>query len=114
VLLIVVSFSEGLIMARKSTRATNRKPALKAKPRPSAAKKSPAKNLSLAAGPPAARLLASPVGEPQPFSTKPSASGNQRGSSTTTGLKGTTQKFDDGSMVSEATENLTRRSNRQF
>jgi hypothetical protein len=94
--------------AKKSSGTTKRKPALKVKSRPSAAKKkSPAMGLSLTAGPPIARLLASPVGSPQPFSTKPSASGNDDGRSTTTGLKGTTQKFDDGSVVTEATEDLT-------
>jgi hypothetical protein len=95
-------------VAKKPTRTTKKKPAQKVKPRPSAArKKSRAAGFSIAAGPPIARLLASPVGDPQPFSTRPSASGNDGGRSTTTGLKGTTQKFDDGSVVTEATEDLT-------
>jgi hypothetical protein len=95
-------------VAKKSGITTNRKPALKAKRGPPVAnKKSPTMGFSLTAGPAAARLLASPVGNPQPFSTKPSASGNAGGRSTTTGLKGTTQKFDDGSVVIEATEDLT-------
>jgi Bacterial SH3 domain len=47
-----------------------------------------------------------PVGEPAPFTTKPSASGNLRGQSSTTGLVGTEQKFDDGSLVIEAIEKL--------
>jgi len=47
-----------------------------------------------------------PVGDPVPFTTKPSSSGNQGGQSTTTGLNGTEQKFDDGSSVIEATEGL--------
>jgi hypothetical protein len=65
------------------------------------------KTASLTAAPPSALLFPSPVGDPQPFSTKPSSSGNQNGSSTTTGLNGTTQKFDDGSVVTEATEKLS-------
>lgn len=60
-----------------------------------------------AAAPPSAIALAAPVGNPQSFKTLPSASGNQNGSSTTTGLNGTLQKFADGSTVIEATENLT-------
>jgi hypothetical protein len=94
-------------VAKKSRGTANKTPALKVKPRPSAARKSPARQLSIAAAAPAARLLASPVGDPQPFSTKPSASGNDRGRSTTTGLTGTTQQFNDGSVVTEATEDLT-------
>jgi hypothetical protein len=61
----------------------------------------------LKAAAPTAIAFATPVGNPQPFKTPPSASGNQNGSSTTTGLNGTLQKFDDGSTVIEATENLT-------
>ena len=49
---------------------------------------------------------AKPVGDPVPFTTKPSDSGNNNGQSSTTGLKGTEQKFDDGSTVIEATEML--------
>ena len=49
---------------------------------------------------------AKPVGDPVPFTTKPSESGNARGKSSTTGLRGAEQKFDDGSSVIEATENL--------
>ena len=107
-------------MTKASSLKTGKKPELKSKPKRSTAtsstatrstaKKSAARNLtiaSLAAGPSAAPLFASPVGSPQPFSTKPSASGNNRGSSTTTGLKGTIQKFDDASVVTEATEDLT-------
>jgi hypothetical protein len=63
----------------------------------------------LKAAAPTAIAFATPVGNPQPFKTPPSASGNQNGSSTTTGLNGTLQKFDDGSTVIEATENLTAR-----
>ena len=97
-------------MAKKSSRKTNKKQTLKSgrsTAKRSAAKKSSAKDLSVAAGPPSALLFAPPVGNPQPFSTRPSASGNERGSSTTTGLNGTTQEFDDGSVVTEGTENLT-------
>jgi hypothetical protein len=50
---------------------------------------------------------AKPVGNPEPFTTKRSASSHKRGHSTTTGLKGTLQKFDDGSTIIEATEALT-------
>ena len=49
-----------------------------------------------------------PSAIPQPFTTKPSASGNQNGSSTTTGLNGTLQKFDDGrAPSSKQPRNLT-------
>jgi hypothetical protein len=47
-----------------------------------------------------------PVGNPKPFSTKPSASSNENGSSKTKGLQGTSQKFSDGSTVIDATEAL--------
>jgi hypothetical protein len=47
-----------------------------------------------------------PAGDPAPFTTKPAASGNTGGQSTTTGLSGTEQKFDDGTSVIEATEKL--------
>jgi hypothetical protein len=47
-----------------------------------------------------------PIGDPLPFSTKPSASGNARGTSSTTGLRGTEQKFNDGSLITRATEQL--------
>lgn len=46
------------------------------------------------------------VGPAAPFRTKAATSGNANGSSTTTGLKGTTQKFDDGTIVTDATEQL--------
>lgn len=60
----------------------------------------------LAVASPSALSLASPVGDPEPFKTSPSSSGNASGTSTTTGLRGTLQKFDDGSVVIEATEDL--------
>src|SRR5262249_60044808 len=50
---------------------------------------------------------AKPVGDPVPFTTKPSASRNAEGrSTTTTGLCGTEQNFDDGTSVIGATEKL--------
>jgi len=49
---------------------------------------------------------ANPTGNPQPFSTKESRSHNNNGHSFTTGLHGTTQKYDDGSVITEATESL--------
>jgi hypothetical protein len=52
-------------------------------------------------------LDASAVGHPEPFSTKPSLSSNERGHSKTKGLQGTLQRFDDGSVVIEATEALS-------
>jgi hypothetical protein len=52
---------------------------------------------------------AKPVGPPEPFHTAPANSHNSAGSSTTTGLRGTTQKFDDGTLVTEAKEELTAR-----
>lgn len=92
--------------ARKKVRKVakgKRTPAKKSRvKRPSAAKKS-AVNIRARA----AVLLASPVGNPVPFSTKPSASGNENGSSTTTGLRGATQAFSDGTVVTEANEQLT-------
>jgi hypothetical protein len=47
-----------------------------------------------------------PVGASVPFETRPSPSGNENGSSVTSGLRGTKQDFDDGSSVIEATEAL--------
>lgn len=56
---------------------------------------------------PGPALGASPVGPPIPFSTRPASSSNgTAGSSTTTGLSGTTQRYDDGTAVTEATESL--------
>jgi len=49
---------------------------------------------------------AQPVGQPQPFETAPSPSGNEHGSSLTSGLKGTKQEFSDGSSIIEASEAL--------
>jgi hypothetical protein len=46
------------------------------------------------------------IGKPMPFSTKSSNSGNENGQSSTTGLSGSEQAFDDGSTVIEATEML--------
>lgn len=51
--------------------------------------------------------MANPIGNPVPFTTKPSSSNGQHGRSKTSGLKGTRQKFDDGSTVSDATEELS-------
>jgi hypothetical protein len=48
-----------------------------------------------------------PVGNPEPFSTDASVSSNERGHSKTKGLKGTRQKFSDGSVMIEATEALS-------
>ncbi len=93
-------------MAKRPGRTAAKKLALKPKPRRSPATV-PAPDVSLPAASPSALLFASPIGDPQPFSTKPSNSSNQRGSSTTKGLKGTSQKFDDGSVVTEANEDLT-------
>jgi len=58
---------------------------------------------AVAAGAPAPQ----PVGSPVPFATDPSSSGNADGHSKTKGLKGTLQKFDDGSTVIEASEALS-------
>src|SRR6266478_5423695 len=52
---------------------------------------------------------AEPTGNPTPFTTKAAHSGNDNGSSDTSGLSGTTQKFDDGTIVTEATEQLKAR-----
>jgi hypothetical protein len=57
-------------------------------------------------GPVVAPPDATPVGNPEPFTTKPSNSGNSNGQSSTTGLSGTKQAFNDGSSVIEATELL--------
>jgi hypothetical protein len=61
--------------------------------------------------PPAHALAAAvnggqPVGAPVPFTTKPSPSGDEYGSSLTSGLRGTKQNYTDGSSVIEATESL--------
>jgi|ERR1051325_3178490 hypothetical protein len=52
-------------------------------------------------------MAPNPVGNPQPFSTPSSASHGNHGHSKTSGLSGTRQKFDDGSTVTEATEQLS-------
>lgn len=88
----------------KNVRATTRK---KLKGQRVASQRAPAIRDRLAAHLASATLLSSPVRPPQPFSTPASASGNDDGHSTTTGLQGTLQKFDDGSVVIEATEMLT-------
>jgi hypothetical protein len=49
---------------------------------------------------------ANPVRNPESFSTEQSTSHNYNGHSTTEGLHGTLQKYDDGSIVIEATEVL--------
>jgi hypothetical protein len=49
---------------------------------------------------------ANPVGSAVPFTTNPAHSGNENGSSETSGLTGTTQAFDDGTVVTDATEQL--------
>lgn len=49
---------------------------------------------------------AKPDGPPEPFHTKPASSHNESGSSTTSGLSGTSQKFNDGTVVTEAVEEL--------
>ena len=49
---------------------------------------------------------AAPVGHPEPFRTQAASSGSAGGSSKTTGLTGTTQAFDDGTLVTDATEQL--------
>jgi hypothetical protein len=59
------------------------------------------------AGGPGPDAAPKPVGDPKPFKTKASASGNHRGNSNTSGLDGTEQQFDDGSTVIEATEELS-------
>ncbi len=48
-----------------------------------------------------------PSGAAEPFTTKPSISGNAGGSSKTKGLNGTKQRFDDATIVIEATEALS-------
>jgi hypothetical protein len=50
---------------------------------------------------------ATPIGNPEPFSTPASLSSNANGSSKTKGLKGTLQRYSDGSVVVEATEALS-------
>jgi hypothetical protein len=52
---------------------------------------------------------ANPVGDTAPFTTSPAHSGNDNGSSETTGLTGTTRQFDDGTIVTDATEQLKAR-----
>jgi hypothetical protein len=54
----------------------------------------------------AAAPAAQPVGPPEPFKTPPSPSGNEYGSSSTSGLSGERQSYDDGSSVIEASEAL--------
>jgi hypothetical protein len=49
---------------------------------------------------------AQPVGHAEPFRTASSDSGNENGSSKTDGLLGTSQAFDDGTIVTHATEHM--------
>ena len=49
---------------------------------------------------------ARPNGNPEPFRTSPANSGNANGTSHTTGLAGTLQAFDDGTIVTDAIETL--------
>jgi len=93
-------------MAKPAKRKAAKKRIAKSTRRKSTPKRSPGQKATLLAAP-AAIALAAPAGNPQPFSTKPSVSGNANGSSSTTGLNGTLQKFDDGSIVIEATESLS-------
>lgn len=93
-------------MVKRAKRKTAKKQIAKSTRKKSAPKRLRAKKAAALAAP-SAIAFAAPIGNPQPFTTKPSASGNENGSSTTTGLNGTLQKFDDGSSVIEATENLT-------
>jgi hypothetical protein len=97
-------------MVKKAKRKAGKKQAVKSSQKKSASRNLRAKRAGIVtAAAPLAIAFASPVGDPQPFKTPASASGNDDGASTTTGLNGTLQKFDDGSTVIEATENLTAR-----
>ncbi len=49
---------------------------------------------------------AQPSGPAEPFRTPAASSNSARGSSKTSGLTGTTQAFDDGTLVTDATEQL--------
>lgn len=62
----------------------------------------------------AAAPSAQPVGPPQKFETQKSSSHNSGGNSTTSGLSGTLQAFDDGSIVIDATEALCASRTGQF
>jgi hypothetical protein len=92
--------------AQRSTAKQATKPR-KPAPRKKTAGAGPVGMTAALAAPRSALLFTSPVGNPQPFSTKPSESGDDNGSSTTSGLKGTSQNLADGSLVIEATEQLT-------
>jgi hypothetical protein len=87
--------------AGKKTRPTGLKPKASNK-RPSPHRRRPSIAL-----PATTSLKPVPVGAPQLFTTPASSSGNQYGKSTTSGLRGTLQKYDDGSVVIEATEQMT-------
>jgi len=49
---------------------------------------------------------AQPVGHGEPFHTKAAKAGNENGNSKTSGLIGTSQAYDDGSIVTDAIEQL--------
>lgn len=49
---------------------------------------------------------ARPVGHAEPFRTRAASAGNDNGNSKTSGLIGTSQAFDDGTIVTEATEQM--------
>jgi hypothetical protein len=49
---------------------------------------------------------AQPVGHGEPFHTKASKAGNENGNSKTSGLIGTSQAYDDGTIVTDALEQL--------
>jgi hypothetical protein len=94
--------------ARKARTASRERRGVKRAPSKRAASKRALKlKRGFAAHLATATVLSSPVGPPQPFSTPPSNSGDTNGTSTTSGLQGTLQKFDDGSVVIQATEQLT-------
>jgi hypothetical protein len=92
-------------MGKMSKRKANKRQRKTPKPKKSTTPRSPVNKARAVSH--FATLLASPIGSPQPFSTDPSSSGDHNGHSTTTGLKGASQKYDDGSIVVEATEELT-------
>jgi hypothetical protein len=98
---------EGEVQMAKKMKNARPTPGKKLKGKREATQRTPVVRGRFAAHLASATLLSSPVGPPQPFSTSASASGNDDGHSTTTGLQGTLQKFDDGSVVIDATEMLT-------
>jgi hypothetical protein len=94
-------------MATKTKRRKSGRPVKRLRRTASKARRKPARKNRFTERLSTFALFPSPVGPPQPFTKAASSSNGTLGSSTTTGLRGTLQKYDDGSVVIEASESMT-------